>query len=157
VPVDAETRVGTADHQALRLWLRLLACTRLVELPLRRRLRTHFDSSLPRFDLMAQLARHPGGLQMRELSKRLMVTGGNVTGLTDRLVVEGMVERQDVAGDGRACTVALTAQGHTQFRHMARAHEMWVAELLSGLEAGQLDPMLVRGRLKTALAAHDGL
>lgn len=95
---------------------------------------------------------------MRELSKRLMVTSGNVTGLTDRLVAEGLVERQGLASDGRACTVALTAQGHTQFQHMARAHEVWVAELLAGLDAGQQEHMLgLLGHLKTALVAHDAL
>ena len=107
--VDAETRATDDDHQALRLWLRLLACTNLIEAPLRQRLREQFESSLPRFDLMAQLDRHPQGLKMRELSRRLMVTGGNITGLTDRLVAESLVERRDDPSDRRAYTVALTA------------------------------------------------
>ena len=149
VPVDSETRASADDHMALRLWLRLLACTNRIEAPLRTRLREQFGGSLPRFDLMAQLERHPGGMKMRELSRRLMVTGGNVTGLTDRLVTEGLVEKRSDSADGRAVTVQLTAEGRRQFRTMARAHEAWVAELLGGLtpvQQAQLFELL--GRLK---------
>ena len=122
---------------ALRLWLRLLTCTNLVEAPLRTRLRQQFNGSLPRFDLMAQLDRHPGGLKMRELSRRLMVTGGNVTGLTDRLVTEGLVEKRDDLADGRATTVQLSVEVRRQFRSMSSQHEGWVIELLGGLTAAQ--------------------
>ena len=138
----------------MRLWLRLLACTNLVEAPLRKRLREQFEGSLPRFDLMAQLDRHPGGLKMRELSDRLMVTGGNVTGLTDRLVSEGLVERREDPGDRRTSTVALTAEGQRQFRMMARAHEAWVAELFGGLSARQQAQLFdLLGQLKASLPA----
>ena len=122
---------------ALRLWLRLLTCTNLVEAPLRSRLRQQFNGSLPRFDLMAQLDRHPAGLKMRELSRRLMVTGGNITGLTNRLVAEGLVEKRGDLADGRATTVQLTAEGRRQFDAMAREHEGWVIELLGGLSPAQ--------------------
>jgi DNA-binding MarR family transcriptional regulator len=153
-PLDTETRATDDDHLALRLWLRLLACTNLVEAPLRKRLREQFEGSLPRFDLMAQLDRHPGGLKMRELSDRLMVTGGNVTGLTDRLVSEGLVERREDPGDRRTSTVALTAEGQRQFRSMARAHEAWVAELFGGLSARQQSQLFeLLGQLKASLPA----
>ncbi len=152
VPVDTETRTSAQDHMALRLWLRLLACTNHIEAPLRTRLREQFAGSLPRFDLMAQLDRHPGGMKMRELSRRLMVTGGNVTGLTDRLVAEGLVARHDDPADRRACTVQLTAEGAQQFRAMARAHEAWVAELFSGLSAAQQSQLFaLLGQLKQSL------
>ncbi len=155
--LDAETRATDDDHLALRLWLRLLACTNLVEAPLRTRLREQFEGSLPRFDLMAQLDRHPGGLKMRELSRRLMVTGGNVTGLTDRLVAEGLVERRDDPGDGRAYTVQLTAAGQRQFRAMARAHEAWVVELFGGLSAAQQAQLFdLLGQLKGSLPTDRG-
>lgn len=155
--MDAETRATADDHLALRLWLRLLACTNLVESPLRQRLREQFEGSLPRFDLMAQLDRHPEGLKMRELSRRLMVTGGNVTGLTDRLVAEGLVERRDDPNDGRAYTVALTPEGKRQFRAMARAHEGWVVELFSGLTPAQQAQLFeLLGRLKSSLPADPG-
>jgi DNA-binding MarR family transcriptional regulator len=151
-PLDTETRATDGDHLALRLWLRLLACTNLVEAPLRKRLREQFEGSLPRFDLMAQLDRHPGGLKMRELSDRLMVTGGNVTGLTDRLVREGLVERRDDPGDRRTSTVTLTAEGQRQFRTMARAHQAWVAELFGGLSAAQQGRLFeLLGQLKDSL------
>jgi DNA-binding MarR family transcriptional regulator len=152
--LDAETRATADDHQALRLWLRLLACTNLIEGPLRQRLREQFAGSLPRFDLMAQLDRHPQGLKMRELSRRLMVTGGNVTGLTDRLATEGLIAKRDDPSDRRAYTVTLTPEGKRQFRAMARAHEAWIVELFGGLslaEQGQLFELL--GRLKRTLPA----
>jgi len=152
VPVDSETRASAEDHMALRLWLRLLACTNLVEAPLRKRLREQFRGSLPRFDLMAQLDRQPGGMKMRELSRRLMVTGGNVTGLTDRLVAEGLVERHEDPVDRRACTVQLTMEGRRQFRAMARAHEAWVAELFGGLSAAQQKQLFeLLGKLKPSI------
>jgi DNA-binding MarR family transcriptional regulator len=151
-PLDTESRATADDHLALRLWLRLLACTNLVEAPLRQRLREQFDGSLPRFDLMAQLDRHPGGLKMRELSRRLMVTGGNVTGLTDRLVAEGLVQRREDPADRRAYTVALTAEGKKQFRTMARAHEGWVVELFGGLAPAQQAQLFdLLGQLKAGL------
>ncbi len=149
---DSESRARAGDPSALRLWLRLLACTNRVEAPLRRRLREQVDGSLPRFDLMAQLEREPAGMKMRELSQRLMVTGGNVTGLTDRLVAEGLVERRDDPHDRRACTVALTAEGRRQFRTMARAHEAWVEELFAGLDAAEQAQLFdLLGRLKASL------
>jgi len=151
-PVDSETRASDEDHLALRLWLRLLACTNRIEAPLRTRLREQFQGSLPRFDLMAQLDRQRGGMKMRELSRRLMVTGGNVTGLTDRLVAEGLVERHDDPADRRACTVRLTAEGRRQFRAMARAHETWVTGLFEGLTPAQQTQLFdLLGRLKASL------
>ncbi len=80
----------------------------LIEQRVRARLRERFAITLPRFDLMAQLERNPQGLKMGELSRRLMVTGGNVTGLTDQLVGEGLVERRPIPGDRRAYAVRLT-------------------------------------------------
>lgn len=151
-PIDSETRANADDHMALRLWLRLLACTNRIEAPLRTRLREQFGGSLPRFDLMAQLDRQPEGMKMRELSRRLMVTGGNVTGLTDRLVTEGLVEKRSDSADGRAVTVQLTPEGRRQFRAMARAHEAWVAELMGGLSAAQQAQLFdLLGRLKLSV------
>ena len=109
--MDMEARAHSEHPEALRLWLRLLTCTQLVEKQVRTQLRERFDTTLPRFDLMAQLERAPDGLKMNELSRRMMVTGGNVTGITDQLVAEGLVDRVDVAGDRRAYRVRLTAQG----------------------------------------------
>ena len=131
--MDIEARAHSEHPEALRLWLRLLTCTQLVEKQVRTLLRERFDTTLPRFDLMAQLERTPAGLKMNELSRRMMVTGGNVTGITDQLVTEGLVERIDVEGDRRACRVRLTARGRKQFQEMARQHEDWILEAFAGL------------------------
>lgn len=151
---DPETRVGHDDHEALSLWLRMLACTMLVERHIRARLRARFGMSLPRFDLMAQLERAPEGLRMSELSRRLMVSGGNVTSLVDRLVGEGLVERRDVPGDRRASAVRLTARGRGAFLAMAREHESWIVELVRGLSPPERDRLhQLLGRLKRSLPA----
>jgi DNA-binding MarR family transcriptional regulator len=154
-PADVESRASADDHQALRLWLRLLACSNRIEAPLRQRLRTQFDgTTLARFDLMAQLDRHAQGLTMRELSRRLMVTGGNVTGLVDKLVAEGFIERRNLSADRRVFHVMLTADGKRQFRAMARAHEGWVVQLFAGLDATQQAALYeLLGTLKKSLPA----
>jgi DNA-binding MarR family transcriptional regulator len=131
--IDAETRATSDDHEALRLWLRLYACTSLIEGRVRRRLQSRFGTTLPRFDLMAQLDRAPQGLRMSELSGRLMVTGGNVTGLTDSLEKEGLVAREPDGTDRRALRVKLTREGRRVFRAMATEHERWIVEMFEGL------------------------
>jgi DNA-binding MarR family transcriptional regulator len=131
--LDLETRAQRGDHQALRLWLRLLTCTVRIEKQISIGLRQEFATTLPRFDLMAQLERSGGGLRMNELSQRLMVSGGNVTGITDQLEREGLVMRTPYPGDRRAYTVKLTESGLKRFREMAARHEQWIVELLGGL------------------------
>ena len=131
--MDMEARAHSEHPEALRLWLRLLTCTQIVEKQVRGMLRERFDTTLPRFDLMAQLERAPNGLKMNELSRRMMVTGGNVTGITDQLVTEGLVERIDVEGDRRAYRVRLTPKGRKFFNDMARQHESWIVEAFSAL------------------------
>ncbi len=135
--MDLEARLHGAapsEHpEALRLWLRLLTCTQLIEKQVRSQLRAQFDTTLPRFDLMAQLERAPDGMKMKELSRRMMVTSGNITGITDQLVAEGLVERMDVEGDRRAYLVRLTPQGRAQFNTMARQHEQWIVEAFAAL------------------------
>jgi DNA-binding MarR family transcriptional regulator len=132
---DSETRVRDDHHDSLRLWLRLLSCSTLIENHIRQRLQGEFDTTLPRFDLMAQLERCPEGLKMGELSKRLMVTGGNVTGITDMLEKEDLVARVIDAQDRRAFRVTLTPSGQRLFKKMAAAHERWIIELFAGMPA----------------------
>jgi DNA-binding MarR family transcriptional regulator len=129
-----EARSELGDHAALKLWLRLLASTTQIEDEIRRRLRSRFDTSLPRFDYMAQLYRQPDGLKMKDLSRYLMVTGGNVTGVTDELVRDGFVTRENSPTDRRAWIVRLTEQGRKTFETMAQEHEHWILELFSGLD-----------------------
>ena len=141
-PVDRESIARSEDHHALRIWLRLLTCTQLIERQVRSRLREQFASTLPRFDLMAQLERHREGLKMNELSRMLMVTGGNVTAIVDQLEHEGLVERLDEPADRRAFRIRLTRAGERGFAEMARAHEGWVVELLAGLSRREQEDLL---------------
>ena len=138
VTSDFETRLASTDHAALRLWLRLLTCTQLIEKRVRNHLRTDFNTTLPRFDLMAQIAKEPHGMKMSELSERMMVTGGNITMIVDQLVSEKLVERFAVQGDKRATKIAMTALGHRQFGLMAHDHEDWIIESFEGLSAKEV-------------------
>jgi DNA-binding MarR family transcriptional regulator len=154
---DAETRVERDDHGAIRLWLRMLATNRLVETRTRRLLQERYATTLPRFDLMAQLERAPKGLKMGELSKRMMVTGGNVTGITDLLEKEGLVERVAAPGDRRARLVRLTGAGRRAFAAMAGEHERWIVEAfteLSGREMATMAALLAR--LKAHVRSLEG-
>jgi DNA-binding MarR family transcriptional regulator len=152
---DHESRGHEAHHESLRVWLRLFTCALMIERVVRARLRSRFNTTLPRFDLMAQLERHPAGLRMGELSRRLMVTGGNVTGITDQLVREGLVERRAVPDDGRAYLVRLTARGKRQFDAMAAAHEAWIVELFGVMPPSERERLhAALGRLKQGLGEH---
>ena len=153
---DPESRVSEDHHDALRLWLRLLTCTLLIQQHVRVQLRECFGISLSRFDLMAQLERHPRGLKMGELSKRLMVTGGNITALTDQLVAEKLVERRPITGDRRAFAVCLTPKGKRVFDEMAAAHERWVIDMLGDLpHTDQMRLYALLGRLKHSVRTRD--
>jgi DNA-binding MarR family transcriptional regulator len=140
--MDREFFARRGDHSALRIWLRLLTCTQLIERRVRSGLREEFATTLPRFDLMAQLERHREGLKMNELSRLLMVTGGNITAIVDQLEKEGQVERLDDSADRRAWLIRLTPAGEKSFTEMARAHEQWVVELLAGLTRKEHDELL---------------
>lgn len=143
--LDLASRLTQDHHQSLKLWLRMLSCTVRIENEIRSRLRATFDITLPRFDLMAQLERYPDGLRMGELSKRMMVTGGNITGITDQLENEDLVVRVADPKDRRAYSVKLTPAGRRAFAEMAEVHERWVAELLKDIspqDKGQLITLL---------------
>ncbi|ODP34866.1 MarR family winged helix-turn-helix transcriptional regulator [Pandoraea sp. ISTKB] len=151
--LDLETRAHDREHDALRLWLRLLTCANMIETDIRSRLRQEFDCTLPRFDLLAQLDRHPEGLKMGELSKRMMVTGGNVTGITDQLEKEGWVTRETVVNDRRAFLIKLTPRGKKAFSNMARAHEGWIEGRLGQLPEAQRQQLYaLLGDLKSVIA-----
>ena len=161
---DSETRARDDHHDSLRLWLRLLSCSTLIENHIRQRLQGEFATTLPRFDLMAQLERCPEGLKMGELSKRLMVTGGNVTGITDMLEKEGLVARVIDSQDRRAFRVKLTPSGQRLFKKMAAEHERWIIDLLEGLPskgkqqlAGLLNHLKNHVRQRTRLRPENPL
>ncbi len=124
-----------ASKERLRLWLRLLAAQRVIENEVRERLRVEHDTTLPRFDVMAALYRSEEGLKMSELSGELRVSNGNVTGIVDRLVNDGLIIRAPVPGDRRAMLVRLTDEGRETFAGMAEAHEGWIDDLLGAADA----------------------
>jgi DNA-binding MarR family transcriptional regulator len=145
VPLDAETKVTErpGDHKTeLRLWLRLLTCTTLIENEVRRRLRDNFDVTLPRFDLLAQLERTPNGMTLGELSQRMMVSNGNITGLVERLADQGLIRRRPAPNDRRVQIVRLTAEGQRFFRTMAKANADWVGELFADLTESDIEAMM---------------
>src|ERR1700743_3210332 len=145
IPLDAETKVAERpqDHKTeLRLWLRVLTCTTLIENEVRRRLRDQFDITLPRFDLLAQLDRAPNGMTLGELSQRMMVTNGNITGLVDRLEDQALVKRRPSPRDRRVQYVSLTANGRKVFRAMAKVNADWVAEFFAELSGDDIDGLM---------------
>ena len=150
-----EGRVVKDDHQSLKVWLRLLSCSTQVETTIRKRLRQEAGITLARFDFMAQLHRYPDGLTMSVLSRYLMVTGGNVTGLADELEKEKLVERLVEPHDRRSSRVTLTKKGHRLFDKLATTHEAWIAAMFGGMASGdmrQLHELL--GKLRVQLATQ---
>ncbi|WP_311221910.1 MULTISPECIES: MarR family transcriptional regulator [unclassified Acidovorax] len=161
VPVLDDDRIGhearavADDHIDLKIWLRLLACSTQIEQQISQQLRVRFATTLPRFDYLAQLERHPGGLRMNALSRYLMVTGGNITGLTDQLEKEGLVTRVDDPEDRRSWRVALTPKGRTEFAAMAAEHETWLTAMFQGLGVGDKELLYGQlGRLRVQLSQH---
>ena len=133
--LDLETRLTHDHHDSLRLWLRLLTCSNLIQVRVRKAMAAKFKTTLPRFDLMAQLERAPDGLQMGELSRRMLVTGGNVTGIADQLESAGLVVRAADPNDRRAYRIKLTREGRQVFAQMAIEHERWIVAMFEGMSA----------------------
>ncbi len=150
-PQAAAHKPAPLSKQRLRLWLQMLKATRHIESRLRENMRNSYATTLPRFDVLAMLDRVPEGLKMSELSSRLMVSNGNVTGIIDRLVNDGLVVRVPIEGDRRATLVRLTQKGRETFTEMAATHEAWVDELFAPLSNDDIDcaiDMLARLRGK---------
>lgn len=138
---DRETKATErpGDHKdELRLWLRMLTCSTLIEREIRRRLREEFRTTLPRFDLMAQLEKSATGMTVGEVSQRLMVSNGNVTTVVAGLVEDGLVDKRPAPHDRRVQVISLTATGRRQFKAMAERHEGWIADLFAALEPAEI-------------------
>lgn len=138
---DLESLVRGAPqgrHMQLRMWLRMLAITKTITQDIRRRLRAEFDVTLPQFDILAQLDREPAGLRLGELSRRTMVTNGNVTGLVDRLEADGLIVRETLDDDRRVTVARLTKRGRERFAEWAHAHESWIRELMADVDEAAL-------------------
>ena len=127
------------NKSRLRLWISLLRTSRAIETEIRERLRSQFNETLPRFDVMAALYRQPDGMMMSQLSRFLMVSNGNVTGIVDRLVKDHLVVRSQRDGDRRSWIISLTKSGTKSFTAMAAAHENWIAELLQGFDENEME------------------
>ncbi len=137
----------------MRLWLRLLTCANLIEAGIRRRLRAQFGITLPRFDLMAQLDRMAEGISLGELSRRMMVTNGNVTTIVDALVAQGLVARTPAPADRRTVLVRLTPEGRRHFRAMAMAYEGWIVDIFADLNPFEIDRLMaLLGKAKESAA-----
>lgn len=157
-PVAYAEKLGGAPHskQSLRLWLRLLSCSLVIEKRIKVRLEREFNTTLPRFDVLAVLDRHPNGLTMTQLSQSLMVTNGNATGLVDRLIEDQLVVRQVSSEDRRLVTVTLTPRGRETFARMAKVHEAWVDNLLAGVTDAEIVALLrLLGSLRHSVESSD--
>jgi DNA-binding MarR family transcriptional regulator len=153
---DFETGLSEDEQLDLRVWLRLLTCANLIERRVRKNLRDKFDTTLPRFDVLAQIQRTPDGQPMRELSRRMMVTNGNITPLVDRLVDEKLIRRDPSPEDRRVQHVSLTEDGQDALDEMIPAHSSWVNNLMADLDrdsAAQLFELL--GDLKKSIQAAE--
>lgn len=141
--------------QELKLWLRMLATTKLMSQEIRRRLRREFGATLPQFDLLAQLYREKDGLRLGELSSRTMVTNGNVTGLVERLEADGTIIRERLPDDKRVTVARLTDKGRAYFEGMAEAHERWIKEMMAEVEPAILTRLLSEvGLVKESAQRH---
>lgn len=157
-PEPDDAAPPASHHQdVIRMWLRMLACTTLVESELRRQFRLKFDFTLPRFDVLAQLDRHPEGMVIGELSKRLMVSAGNVTPMIDRLTVDGLVTRTPSEIDRRVQIVSITAEGRRRFRRMAKWNGQLLASLFERVSPAHIEALsgLLKEVKDNVLAAQD--
>lgn len=144
------------SKERLRLWLKLLKSSSMIEDEIRRRLRRDFSSTLPRFDVMSALSRNPEGLKMSQISELLRVSNGNITGIVDKLTEEGLALRVAVPGDRRASLVRLTPKGLEEFSRQAEAHEDWINNMLGDLDARDIEGMNARlDRLVEALEQQE--
>ena len=150
--LNHETRLQEDDHHSIKLWLRILTCSSLIERQLRSLLRERFATTLPRFDFLAQLERVPDGLTMGQLSQRMMVSGGNISGITTQLVNEGLVDRRPVPNNRRTFVVRLISKGRKVFRDMAAEHEDWVIDMLGHLKAAEVEQLMqLLNRIKSGI------
>jgi len=155
---DYESGVGASDRMELRVWLRLITCFNLLDGAVRQSLHQNHATTLPRFDVLAQLYRTSAPMSMSELSRRLMVTNANTTGLISRLARERLVDRKPASRDRRRQMVELTAEGKRLFEAMAEDHRIWLSDMTAGLERDEMSDLFkLLGRLKeSVLHSRDG-
>ena len=161
MPNKAQTAIEKQEQtprkkRALRVWLGLLTSSQLIEKQVRARFRTEFDTTLPRFDVMAALAREPKGQTMGDISRWLLVSSGNVTGIVSRLVADGLVTRTRTVDARPTHLVRLSRKGQAEFERLSSTHEQWIKERRCGItrqEMAALDELL--RKVKVCLADKD--
>lgn len=139
---DLEGRLNPTACQHLRTWLRYLSCGRLIENEIRGRLRREFNTTLPRYEVLAQLEQFPQGIKMSDLSRHMMVTNGNITGIADQLLKEGLVQRIKLPNDRRSSILKLTKKGLQQLHAISAAHNEWVCDVFGKLSDEHLQGMM---------------
>ena len=143
-------------RQDIRVLLRLLSCSMTIEKRLRRRFIEQFDTTLPRFDVLAALERNPDGVTMSELSRLLLVSNGNVTALVRQLESDGYIRAEVPPEDKRRMIVMLTAKGREHFKLLAQAHHKWIGGMFSRMSPAEMQTLYsLLATLKTSLAAEE--
>ncbi|MEP6869979.1 MAG: MarR family transcriptional regulator [Novosphingobium sp.] len=156
VSTEEEVPIGAGSAE-LRMWVRLLACAKIGEKQLRRRFEDEFDTTLPRFDVLAALYRAPEGLRMSALSRALLVSNGNVTVVVRQLLERGFVKSKINPADGRSAIVSLTPTGKRRFVELAEAHHRWISELFSEVPVADKDTLVSKlGNLRTIMNGPRG-
>jgi DNA-binding MarR family transcriptional regulator len=151
-------KLGGAPHSklSLRLWLRLLSCSTIIEKRIRARLDEEFGTTLPRFDVLSALQRHPEGLTMGQLSDYIMVSNGNVTAVVNRLLDDGLILRTTVKSDRRVATVRLTRKGKAAFLRMASVHEQWIDHMFQDLTDERIEELMsALSEMRASIEAND--
>ncbi len=131
------------DHKHLSLWVRMVASsTRVVQI-LNKRMKENTPLTLAKFDVLVAIDRTPGGvITMSELSRLLLVSNANTTGMVGRLIKDGFVEKWALPTDRRVYSVAMTSEGRKALKHAIGIHKEWVDELLGGIDEDKIDGLI---------------
>lgn len=133
-PSPAFVQDGAADP--LRIWFRFIRLHRRATNTVANELKV-LGLSIPQFDLLSTLTEREG-LSQQELAERLYVTKGNVSGLLDRMVEAGLVERRPIPGDRRSNALHLTKKGRDLAEKGIAAQRAYVARTLGTLPSQDL-------------------
>ncbi len=149
---ESSAKVRALPNIDTSLWVRLLTCHNLVLTELRKNFEG--ECTLARFDLVANLDQEDGQT-LAALSRRMLVTAGNLTGLVDRAERDGVVVRKADPRDGRLVRVYLTHKGQRLAKELVPAHGAQVAKLLGGLDVSERRELRrLLGKLRDSMAAE---
>ncbi|GKQ49696.1 MarR family winged helix-turn-helix transcriptional regulator [Bradyrhizobium sp. Ce-3] len=139
-----------------RLWLQLLSLHGELFASLNSMLSSEFGLSLAKFDVLAQLDRYRDGLALGQLSQNLKVSGGNVSGLVQRLLADDLISKQMSSEDRRSFIVRLTPKGEALFRKAADVHKRQLSERLENIPAQELETALSVLRSLSSKLGNEG-